>query len=258
MLSARRGPTPDTASSEPNSAFSSAFEEAEQLQGVLAQMGVDRQRDPVALLGQSRKGVERDQHLIADAVHVDDQRVGGLVRELSGQARDHRRHEVRERARARRPPRAACLLQRRLETAGVQVAERRAEGIRLVGLERRVDAEQSPHHQLHLRLRGAPVPATATLISRRAVLDDGDSGLGGGDQNRAARLAEAKRALDVVADEGLLQADARRARSARRSSHSARSMTARRSARDPRARIDAAGDMRRRRWPRSLDHPPAR
>ncbi len=86
IASATFGPTPETPSSSSKSSRSSAGREAVERERVLADDGVDLDRDLAAAEAlHRRRGVDE----VADAVHVDDETLSRTPRDPAAQPRDH-------------------------------------------------------------------------------------------------------------------------------------------------------------------------
>ena len=125
------GPTRLARSSSSKAVRSSARREAEELERALAHVRVDAQRDGLAVVGQRREGRERDEHLVADAVHVDHARASACARAArprAARSRPRPRATTRAASRRRRA-RARARTAHALERARLRVADRRGQRV---------------------------------------------------------------------------------------------------------------------------------
>ena len=120
--SAVRGPSPFTLRSRWKSARSRGVGEAEELDRVLAHLGVDEEPHARARRRQVGEGLQRDVHRVADAADVDDEPLGRLLGERAG-----------ERARSSRAPAPRAPARRRASGASLEVAERERQRVGRVG-----------------------------------------------------------------------------------------------------------------------------
>ena len=81
---------PLTAISRSKSCSSSADPEPEERDHVLAHVRVDAQRHLAARLAEPVERRDRHLHVVADALHVDDDAVGVLLEEAAAEEGDHR------------------------------------------------------------------------------------------------------------------------------------------------------------------------
>ena len=130
------GPTRLARSSSSKAALLRRAGEAEELERALARVGVDAQRHRLALVGQRGVGGERDEHLVADAAHVDHD---ARRRALEQHALEPRDHDTRL-TRTHGPPRGRAAARARPRSAAAppsgppaRVAERGGERVGGVG-----------------------------------------------------------------------------------------------------------------------------
>ena len=177
-------------------------EKAEELERVLAHVGVDVEIHLGAGIRQPIERVQRDEELIADAAGVDDDLLRRLLEEAPAETRDHRppstgagRRTATGRDERRREPRTEC--------ADGRARSRARRPRRATSRSATRSSRTIARCTCSFSARRVPVTASFTVAGAYSAI--GDARRGRGQHRDAAHLAEAKRALHVPADEALLE-----------------------------------------------------
>ena len=161
IASASFGPMPFTPISRSNSVQLERRLETEELNGVLAHVRVDAQRDARARVADRVERGQRHLHFVADAADVDHEPLDVLLEKRAGEMRDHGAWRLRDRRQLHVAP--AALVPRRARAGAVDAPARpRARGRSRSPARRRHRAATAP-----CRDRAAASPSAAAAPSRR-------------------------------------------------------------------------------------------